>query len=187
MGEGHCRQTSPTTRHWPPHRRPTARSLTRIAGSLSSVQPISPFGAIESDYQPSRWRRFREYAQFTEKEADIELGVTYFGARRGGFRSNPQLQGERASERIHEARRRFGMKGNWNPGQAAEFSRAVNQHINDPIVAAIAGTYHGAPGTHYFNPSTGVNVMVDSAGNFVSGWRLGADLMGNVLRSGALQ
>jgi len=81
----------------------------------------------------------------------------------------------------------FGLTGNWNPSRAADFSRAVNQHINDPLVEAIEGTYRGAPAMHYFNPATGVNVIADPAGNFVGGWRLGAEQMENLMRTGELQ
>ena len=81
----------------------------------------------------------------------------------------------------------FGLKGNWNPSRSADFSRAINQHINDPTVTAISGTYRGEPVIHYFNPATGVNVIADPGGNFVSGWRLGVEQMENLLRSGALQ
>jgi RHS repeat-associated protein len=38
-------------------------------------------GAIESDYRPTRWQGFREEYKFTGKEEDIEVGLTYFGAR----------------------------------------------------------------------------------------------------------
>jgi RHS repeat-associated protein len=40
-----------------------------------------PYGAIESDYRPTRWKSFREEYKFTGKEEDIEVGLTYFGAR----------------------------------------------------------------------------------------------------------
>jgi RHS repeat-associated protein len=40
-----------------------------------------PYGAIESDYRPTRWQSFREEYKFTGKEEDIEVGLTYFGAR----------------------------------------------------------------------------------------------------------
>jgi RHS repeat-associated protein len=40
-----------------------------------------PYGALESDYRPTRWRSFREDYKFTGKEEDIEVGIQYFGAR----------------------------------------------------------------------------------------------------------
>jgi RHS repeat-associated protein len=39
------------------------------------------WGRTESDYRPARWSGFREDYRFTEKEEDIEVGLTYFGAR----------------------------------------------------------------------------------------------------------
>jgi RHS repeat-associated protein len=39
------------------------------------------WGRTESDYRPARWSSFREDYRFTEKEEDIEVGLTYFGAR----------------------------------------------------------------------------------------------------------
>ena len=81
----------------------------------------------------------------------------------------------------------FGLSGNWNPGRAADFSRAINQHVNSPSVTVVQGTYRGSPATHYFDPSTGLNVVADQSGNYVTGLRLGVDQMQNLLRSGALQ
>jgi len=39
------------------------------------------YGATESDYRPAAWQGFREEHRFTGKEEDIEVGLTYFGAR----------------------------------------------------------------------------------------------------------
>lgn len=39
------------------------------------------FGAVESDYRPSRWNNFRLPYKFTGKPDDIEVGLVYFGAR----------------------------------------------------------------------------------------------------------
>jgi RHS repeat-associated protein len=38
-------------------------------------------GGADSDYRPERWDSFREDHRFTGKEEDIEVGLTYFGAR----------------------------------------------------------------------------------------------------------
>lgn len=40
-----------------------------------------PYGATETDYRPAAWLGFREEHRFTGKEEDIEVGLTYFGAR----------------------------------------------------------------------------------------------------------
>lgn len=82
--------------------------------------------------------------------------------------------------------RDFGLTGNWNPGRAADASRAIHQHINRTGVRQISGTYRGGPVTHHLDPRTGLNVIEDAGGNFVSGWRLGREQMQGVLNSGRL-
>jgi Colicin D len=67
----------------------------------------------------------------------------------------------------------FGVTGNYSKANATKYSEALNQHINSPGVTKIPGTYRGDPVTHYLNTSTGLNVIVDPGGVFVSGWKLG--------------
>ncbi|MBX7151975.1 hypothetical protein K1X84_10070 [bacterium] len=80
----------------------------------------------------------------------------------------------------------LGLKGNWNPAQAAATRSAINQFINSPSVITIQGVYRGNPVIHYVNPSTGMNIMSDQVGNFVGGWRLEADQLKSILTSGRL-
>lgn len=80
----------------------------------------------------------------------------------------------------------FGVPGNYSPANATKFSEALNQHINSPGVQAIQGTYRGNPATHYLDPSTGVNVITDRGGTFVSGWQLNPAQLNNVLQHGGL-
>ena len=40
--------------------------------------------------------------------------------------------------------------------------------------------------THFLDPKTGVNVIADPAGNYVSGWKLGAEQLESVLTTGRL-
>ncbi len=80
----------------------------------------------------------------------------------------------------------FGLAGDWNPGRAADFSRAVNRHINDPGVQAVSGTYRGQAVTHYVNPRTGLNVVAGPSGNYISGWQLSSEQLRSVLSSGRL-
>ncbi len=76
--------------------------------------------------------------------------------------------------------------GNYSRANAASFSRAIHQHINSPAVRVIDGTYHKAPVTHYLDPSTGLNVIADRAGHFISGWKLSPAQLQNVLTHGGL-
>ena len=80
----------------------------------------------------------------------------------------------------------FSLTGNWNSKRASEFSAAVNQHINSSGIQTITGTYRNNPAVHYLAPKTGLNVVADPAGNYISGWRLGAEQLESVLTTGRL-
>ena len=80
----------------------------------------------------------------------------------------------------------FGVSGNYSKANAAKFESAITQHINSSGTQIIQGTYRGETVTHCLNPSTGLNVILKPSGEFLSGWRLGADQLANVLRSGSL-
>ena len=75
--------------------------------------------------------------------------------------------------------------GNYNKKNAEEFGRAINEHINSGGVKEIAGSYRGDPVTHYLNPTTGLNVMADPSGKFLSGWKLRTVLKKPVVKRGA--
>ena len=56
----------------------------------------------------------------------------------------------------------FGISGNYNPVNAARLEKALRDHVADPSVQKISGTYRGTiVVVHYFNPETDLNVMVD--------------------------
>jgi RHS repeat-associated protein len=80
----------------------------------------------------------------------------------------------------------FGIQGNYNAANGAAFRSAINQHINSPGVQVIQGTYRGTPVTHYVNPQTGLNVMSNSAGEFLSGWKLSPQQLQHVTTTGKL-
>ena len=56
-------------------------AIDRDTGELVELATYQPYGAIETDYRPGRWASFREPYKFTGKEEDIEVGLTYVGAR----------------------------------------------------------------------------------------------------------
>lgn len=65
----------------------------------------------------------------------------------------------------------FGVVGNANKAKLVEFEVAVQKHIAAPGAKLIEGTYRGNPATHFVDPNTGLNVIRDSSGNFLSGWK----------------
>ena len=81
----------------------------------------------------------------------------------------------------------FGVTGNWNNTNKAAFENAVRNQmnsVNNPII----GTYRGNMEVyHFYDAKTGLNTMIDKSGNFVGGWKLSADQIANLLRSGNIQ
>ena len=68
---------------------------------------------------------------------------------------------------------RFGIIGNYNKQNVELYKQKIMEHIKDPETVAIAGTYRGTQKVvHYFNPKTEINVMKDTQGNYISGWKL---------------
>ena len=55
--------------------------INHATSELVERTTYQPYGAVESDYRPAKWKAFREYYKFTGKEEDLEVGATYFGAR----------------------------------------------------------------------------------------------------------
>ncbi|WP_338113925.1 RHS repeat domain-containing protein [Treponema pedis] len=80
----------------------------------------------------------------------------------------------------------FGISGPYNKQNAAAFKEAILLHVNDPDVIRISGTYRGEPVTHYYNANNGLNVIVDSNDNFVSGWKLSPAQEMHITTSGNL-
>ena len=80
----------------------------------------------------------------------------------------------------------FGVSGNWGKGAADIFQNALMSHIEDGATQVIQGSYRGNPVTHYFNPGTNLNVIVDSVGNFLSGWKLNPQQVQKITTTGKL-
>jgi hypothetical protein len=80
----------------------------------------------------------------------------------------------------------FGISGPWNKGAAEAFEAALQSHVDDAATMIIKGTYRGQEVVHFVNPSTGLNVMKGIDDAFISGWRLSAEQLQNVLARGSL-
>jgi RHS repeat-associated protein len=55
--------------------------LDRETGEMVERMTFEAFGGPDTDYRPTRWANFRDNYRFTDKKDDIEVGLTYFGAR----------------------------------------------------------------------------------------------------------
>jgi hypothetical protein len=67
----------------------------------------------------------------------------------------------------------FGITGNLNNTTLDAFQKAIHDHINKNITQIIEGTYRGTIHvTHYFDPTTKLNVMLDKNNSLVGAWKL---------------
>jgi hypothetical protein len=80
----------------------------------------------------------------------------------------------------------FGMTGKFDSESAELFQQTLEGHVINPNVDAISGTFRGMPVNHFVDPASGLNVMTDPLGNFVSGFKLNPTQLWNVLNRGSL-
>lgn len=80
----------------------------------------------------------------------------------------------------------FGITGDAGNMALFEFGAAVQAHLDGPLTRSIQGNYRGAAVTHFLDPATGLNVMRDAQGNFLSAWRLSPAQLQQVLSTGTL-
>jgi RHS repeat-associated protein len=59
----------------------TSTVIDQETGEVVERIDYQAFGAPDADYRPARWEHFRENYRFSGKEDDIEVGLSYFGAR----------------------------------------------------------------------------------------------------------
>ena len=171
------------------------------ANVLSRIKMDIPTGHVADDYQAGKnvtltiVTALGVVAPMMLEGAVVGEGAAIEGAgaeaapalEEGAFSKIAQFSEHNLQKGFTKHGADFEMAGNWNPARGADFSRTVNMHLNDPAVVEIAGTYRGAPVTHFYNPATGVNVMLNPAGQYVSGWRLGAGQLETLLRYGGVQ
>ncbi len=62
----------------------------------------------------------------------------------------------------------------------------MHEHMNAAGTQSIVGTYRNAPATHYLDPASGLNVVSDLDGNFVTAFRLGSGQLNDVLTTGRI-
>lgn len=82
----------------------------------------------------------------------------------------------------------FGIAGPWSKTTGALLQRAIQDHVSNPAVLQLVGTYRGALAvTHFWDPTTDLWVAVDAANNFIAGWRLSPQQRSHLLTSGNVQ
>lgn len=80
----------------------------------------------------------------------------------------------------------FGITENYNNENLRRFYDAIQEHKSAAGTQQIVGTYRGQAASIYVNPETGLAVITKPDGTFISGWRLNAQQLANVLTRGSL-
>ena len=81
----------------------------------------------------------------------------------------------------------FGVMSGCTKEGCATFARALDMFVNDTSIVEISAKYRGFPAIHFFNPATGVVVVANHAGNYVTGVQLGASQLEGLLLKGGWQ
>ena len=80
----------------------------------------------------------------------------------------------------------FGVAGNYNRANAQKYNQAIQKHLNSSGTKEIPGIYRGKPVTFHTNPDTGLTVIQNPNGSFLSGWKLNPQQLKHVLKDGKL-
>jgi len=148
-----------------------------VADILAALSLLSDIGTIWAGpaYVPTN-ADAQEQQRFNDPNLNQNAKVcTPFSATRSQLQSKFVLHGAD-----------FGISGNPNNQTLAAFLAALTEHVYSPNTMQIPGTYHQEPVIHYLDPNTGLNVIVDPYGNFISGWKLNPAQLQNVLTRGSL-
>lgn len=80
----------------------------------------------------------------------------------------------------------FGVEGNFSKANAQKFNQAIQKHINAPGTKEIQGSYRGNSVTFHTDPKSGLTVIQNPNGSFLSGWQLNPQQLQHVLKDGKL-
>ena len=80
----------------------------------------------------------------------------------------------------------FGVIGDYSPANAMKFQLALQKHITAPTTKIIQGIYHGQPVTFFVDSQTRLNVIQETSGYFLSGWKLTPVQLNHLLTTGKL-
>jgi colicin D/pretoxin HINT domain-containing protein len=80
----------------------------------------------------------------------------------------------------------FGVSGNYSKANAQKFQEAIQEHIMSSSTRKIKGTYRGQSVLHHLDSNTGLNVITDESGTFISGWKLGQKQLEHIFNHGGL-
>lgn len=158
------------------------QSITIVPGSITLAIGASSAGGLlmmgttpvvgGGGSEPSSGGDRREGSTAANQAAEKAAGLTF---------TRPQLQ------HAYKHAGDFGVTGNMSGSTLDAFRAAIEKHVLAPNTRAILGEYRGLKGvTHFLDPKTGLNVIRDASGSFLSGWKLSAQQLHHLLTTGKL-
>jgi len=66
----------------------------------------------------------------------------------------------------------FGVQGNFSKVNAQKYNQAIQKHLNAPGTKEISGSYRGNSAIFHTDPRSGLTVIQNPNGSFLSGWKL---------------
>ena len=136
----------------------TARDFEFIAGLTGS-------GAVANKAGKAVWDRFGK------KPSDVTSDIIF---------TDSQLQ-----KKLKHAGD-FDLPTKYTKENLLNFKEAIKEHINAATTTKINGTYRGQQVTHYLDKKTGLNVIIDNKGEFLSTWKLNNSQLNNLINRGSL-
>jgi RHS repeat-associated protein len=136
----------------------------------------------------------KEAAALAAKEA-VELAAKEAAAKEAAALAAKEAAAKSAGATFTESQlqhafkhaKDFGVVGNQSKKTLAEFSAAIEKHIADSGTRVIEGEFRGIKNvTIFVNPGTGLAVIRDASGKFLSGWKLSAQQLHYALTIGKL-
>ncbi|WP_199905979.1 colicin D domain-containing protein [Campylobacter concisus] len=80
----------------------------------------------------------------------------------------------------------FDLPTKYTKENLLNFKEAIKEHMNATTTTKIHGTYRGQQVTHYLDKKTGLNVIIDNKGEFLSTWKLNNSQLNNLINRGSL-
>ena len=99
--------------------------------------------------------------------------------------ADPRINDKQVEKKFKHAKD-FGVEEGRGRAGFDAFKAAIKRFMDDPANTTVRGTYRGDPAIIVYDADTGLVVVEDSAGNFVSGWRMTAEQLRNVMENGSL-
>ncbi|MGV3772583.1 MAG: RHS repeat-associated core domain-containing protein [Verrucomicrobiales bacterium] len=160
------------------------------AGSIKAMAAWTVFEVSMSAYD-----LYDAIDTITDPEADISdkvfsaggfaLGIVAPGGGYGKISKGTRKVLHQYQSKFKHAEA-FGIMGPYNMENALKFRQAVSAHRKNPATQQILGTYKKNPVIFFTDPGTGLTTIHSSSGQFISGWKLNAEQLENVLTRGSL-